>query len=197
MERSVERALVPLAAFIAACGAGNYGAPPQTAEEQVAYTRDTPPQEWHDDSDAEEQVVEDAPPADGTNPLDAQYAAARAISTQVGRASYYHDSLHGNETANGETYDIHAFTAASRTLPFDTIVRVVRLDDPSHWVIVRVNDRGPFGDAGRLLDLSHAAAERLGSVAMGVARVRLEILELGDGPRGHGRVRARRQRRRH
>ncbi|MBK8169238.1 MAG: septal ring lytic transglycosylase RlpA family protein [Sandaracinaceae bacterium] len=160
----------------------------------MAYTDEVPPAEWHDDSDASE-VVEEEAQADGVNPLDAQYAHARALSTQTGRASYYHDSLHGNHTANGEVYDIHAFTAASRTLPFDTIVRVVRLDDPARWVIVRVNDRGPFGDAGRLLDLSHAAAERLGSIEMGVARVRLEILSVGDGPRGHGRIRPRRGRR--
>lgn len=196
MVKSLERALATLAVVaLFACGGASSPPPEHAEEERMAYTRDVAPEEWHDDAPDEDDPSTNASAANGTNPLDAEFANARAISTQVGRASYYHDSLHGNETANGERYDIHAFTAASRTLPFDTIVRVVRLDDPTHFVIVRVNDRGPFGDASRLLDLSRAAAERLGSIGMGVARVRLEILEMGSGPRGHGRVRHRRHRR--
>lgn len=195
MGRALALALpVATCAALAACGGASLPQP-EPREERMAYTRDVPPEEWHDDAPEEAAEATEPAPATGENPLDAEFANARAISTQTGRASYYHDSLHGNETANGERYDIHAFTAASRTLPFNTVVRVVRLDDPSRTVIVRVNDRGPFGDASRLLDLSRAAAERLGSIQMGVARVRLEILEMGSGPRGHGRVRHRRHRR--
>ncbi|MDH5491128.1 MAG: septal ring lytic transglycosylase RlpA family protein, partial [Myxococcales bacterium] len=89
-------------------------------------------------------------PEGGANPLDAEYATRAPLEVLEGRASYYADSLAGNHTANGEIYDIHAFTAASRELPFGTIVRVVRIVEgeasgPS--VTVRVNDRGPFGDS--------------------------------------------------
>ena len=133
-----------------------------------------------------------APPAN--NPLDVQYRDAPAVRVLSGRASYYSDALAGRPTATGEPYDPHAFTCASRTLPFGTVVRVVRRDDETKRVLVRVNDRGPFGDASRLLDLSRAAAEALGSVHRGVAEVRVEIIVLGDGAWGHGRVRRRRHR---
>jgi rare lipoprotein A len=95
-----------------------------------------------------------------------------------GEASYYGDSLAGRHTANGERYDPRAFTAAHRTLPFGTIVRVVRTDTNA-VVYVRVTDRGPFGSARRILDLSRAAAERLHMIRAGVARVRAEIVEYG------------------
>jgi len=100
------------------------------------------------------------------------YPARRTVR---GKASYYHDSLAGNHTANGEVYDLRLLTAANRTLPFGTVVRVVREDDGRH-VIVRVNDRGPFGSRERILDLSRAAAAQLGILRKGVVRIRAEIL---------------------
>lgn len=133
--------------------------------------------------------------APAENALDAQYRDAPALRVLSGRASYYHDSLAGRSTATGEPYNPRAYTCASRTLPFGTIVRVVRRDDESKRVVVRVNDRGPFGDASRLLDLSRAGAEALGTIQRGVADVRVEVLVLGDGPWGHGRVRRRGHRR--
>lgn len=93
-----------------------------------------------------------------------------------GRASYYADSLAGNPTASGERYDPGGLTAASRDLAFGTMVRVVRVDTGAS-VIVRVNDRGPFGDSTRILDLSRAAAERLDMMRAGVVNVRAEVLE--------------------
>lgn len=98
-----------------------------------------------------------------------------AQQTLQGRASYYHDSLAGNPTANGEIYDPRVLTAASRTLPFGTIVRVVRKDD-GRSVFVRINDRGPFGDSRRILDLSREAATRLGMLLKGVVPIRAEIV---------------------
>ena len=133
-----------------------------------------------------------SPPA---NPLDAQYRDAAPIRVLSGRASYYHDRLAGRSTATGEPYDPRAYTCASRTLPFGTLVRVVRRDDESRRVVVRVNDRGPFGDRSRLVDLSRAAAEALGTAQRGVADVRVEILMFGAGPWGHGRGPRRRHRR--
>ncbi|QQR92028.1 MAG: septal ring lytic transglycosylase RlpA family protein [Myxococcales bacterium] len=95
-----------------------------------------------------------------------------------GRASYYHDSLHGNTTANGDIYDKNKLTAASRTLPFGTLVRVTRKDN-GRSVVVRINDRGPFADPERrIIDLSRAAAEELDMIRAGVVDVRLEFLKV-------------------
>jgi len=94
-----------------------------------------------------------------------------------GVASYYADEFHGRKTANGETYDMHDLTAAHRTLPFGTKVRVTTRETGKS-VIVRINDRGPFKDE-RVIDLSLGAAKQLGMIASGTGRVILEILEIG------------------
>jgi rare lipoprotein A len=93
-----------------------------------------------------------------------------------GIASYYGDPHDGRPTANGEIFDKHAMTAAHRTLPFNTRVRVDDLDN-HRSVDVRVNDRGPF-IPGRIIDLSEEAGKRLGLIGPGTARVRLEILSM-------------------
>jgi rare lipoprotein A len=94
---------------------------------------------------------------------------------QVGIASWYGPGFHGNRTSNGEIYDMYAMTAAHKTLPFNTIVKVVDLDT-GRSVIVRINDRGPF-IPGRIIDLSYAAAKELGIVEKGLARVGLKVLK--------------------
>jgi len=94
-----------------------------------------------------------------------------------GLASYYAEDFHGRKTSNGEVYDMHAMTAAHRSLPFNTTVRVMNLDN-NRTVDVRINDRGPFID-NRVIDLSFGAAMEIGLVTKGVAPVRIEILELG------------------
>jgi len=94
--------------------------------------------------------------------------------SQTGGASYYHPSLDGRMTANGETFDNGALTAASLTLGFGTRVRVTNLVN-SKSVIVTINDRGPYV-AGRIIDLTHRAASALGFVQRGVTRVRVEPL---------------------
>ena len=101
---------------------------------------------------------------------------ASALESRAGRASYYSDRLAGRSTASGEPYDPERLTAASRELPFDTRVRVTRVDTGAS-VVVRVNDRGPFGDRRRIIDLSRAAAERLDMIREGVVDVRVEVLE--------------------
>jgi rare lipoprotein A len=110
------------------------------------------------------------------------YYDKRAISTQRGAASFYADRFAGRLTANGERYDPKAFTAAHRTLPFGSIVRVIH-EATGDWVLVRINDRGPYGPKGRIIDLSRQAATRLSMLREGVARVRLELLERGSGKR--------------
>ena len=94
-----------------------------------------------------------------------------------GVASYYADEFHGRKTANGEVYDMYQMTAAHRTLPFNTLVRVYNLDN-GRTVTVRINDRGPFKD-NRVIDLSLGAARKIGLIANGTAPVRLEILQMG------------------
>ncbi len=91
-----------------------------------------------------------------------------------GIASYYADEYDGRPTSSGETYDMHAMTAAHRTLPFGTMVRVTNIENGKS-VDVRINDRGPF-KAGRIIDLSLEAAQRLDMIGPGTAPVRLEIL---------------------
>jgi rare lipoprotein A len=107
------------------------------------------------------------------------YYSKRALSTQRGEASFYADFFAGRLTANGERYNPKAYTAAHRTLPFGSVVRVV-YEKTGAWVLVRINDRGPYAK-GRLIDLSRTAATRLSMVKDGVVRVRVELLERGDG----------------
>jgi rare lipoprotein A len=98
-----------------------------------------------------------------------------AVAFERGTASWYGRKFHGRKTASGERYDMNELTAAHRSLPFGTIVRVVRLDTGDS-VVVRINDRGPFVD-GRIIDLSRAAAIEIGMVRDGLVRVELYLLE--------------------
>ena len=106
------------------------------------------------------------------------YYEKRALYVIDGVASYYGEEFAGRSTANGERYDPDAYTAAHRTLPFGTILRVTRRKT-GDWVLVRINDRGPYGRRKRILDLSKQAARRLNMLHDGVAKVRAEVLEVG------------------
>ena len=114
----------------------------------------------------------------GEQNLAAKYDGHRALSVQLGQATYYGDSLAGHKTASGERYNPRAFTAAHRTLPLGTVGRVRRRDTGA-VVYVRITDRGPYASPRRIIDLSRAAAERLGMIRIGVAEVRLEVVEYG------------------
>lgn len=98
--------------------------------------------------------------------------------TEEGTASYYGKKFHGRRTSAGEVYDMYAFTAAHKTLPLPSYARVTNLDNGKS-VIVRVNDRGPF-HKHRLIDLSYAAAVKLGYRSKGTARVRVEALQADE-----------------
>ncbi|HTY07708.1 MAG TPA: septal ring lytic transglycosylase RlpA family protein [Candidatus Edwardsbacteria bacterium] len=89
--------------------------------------------------------------------------------TFSGLASYYGKEFHGRRTASGETFDMHALTAAHRTLPFGTVVKVTN-DANGKSVQVRINDRGPFV-ADRIIDLSYAAAKAIGLLSVGPVRI--------------------------
>jgi rare lipoprotein A len=101
---------------------------------------------------------------------------------ESGIASWYSAPYHGRRSASGEIYDQEKLTAAHRTLPFGTRVRVRRLDR-DRSVVVRINDRGPFVKS-RIIDLSHAAAVQLGITAGGVTAVTLEVVETHQPPLG-------------
>jgi rare lipoprotein A len=101
--------------------------------------------------------------------------AASAATAQEGEASFYADSLNGEQTASGEPYDKDAFSAAHRSLPFGTKVKVTYLKTGLS-VVVQINDRGPYAK-DRIIDLSRAAAKQIGLIDAGHGRVRLEIIE--------------------
>ncbi len=102
--------------------------------------------------------------------------AAQPGQVLTGVASYYHDSLHGNRTASGKVYNKNKLSAAHKTLPFGTHVRVT---DPSSGrsIELEVNDRGPFVK-GRIIDLSRRAAKKLGMINKGIAKVKVEVLRV-------------------
>ena len=94
---------------------------------------------------------------------------------QTGVASYYGARHHGKRTASGERFNQHGLTAAHRQLPFGTRVKVTNLKN-NDSVVVRINDRGPY-TRGRLIDVSREAAEQLGMLRSGTARVRVQALD--------------------
>ena len=104
------------------------------------------------------------------------YPAVDYDYEEIGIASWYGPGFHGKQTANGEIFDQNKVSAAHRTLPMPSIVRVTNLDNGKVLPKVRVNDRGPFA-GNRIIDLSKKAAQELGFVNTGIAKVKVEILE--------------------
>jgi rare lipoprotein A len=113
---------------------------------------------------------EEGPPAAAERPWEAELE---------GLASWYGEDFNGRLTASGEVYDMYAMTAAHKTLPLQTVVRVEDLETGKS-IEVRVNDRGPYVK-GRVIDLSRKAARALGMRDQGVVRVRLHVLRMPDG----------------
>ncbi len=101
---------------------------------------------------------------------------------QTGKASFYADKFEGHQTASGEKYKHSKLTAAHKTLPFGTKLRVTNVSN-NQSVDVVVNDRGPYAD-GRIIDLSKSAAEKLGFINNGLADVKIEVIDAGDGKSG-------------
>ena len=96
--------------------------------------------------------------------------------SEAGLASWYGTKFHGKQTANGEIYDLYKMTAAHKTLPLPSYVKVTNVEN-GHSVVVRVNDRGPF-HSERLIDLSYVAARKLGFADSGLAKVTIEGIDL-------------------
>ena len=119
------------------------------------------------------RTQEDSPKAPPSITLPDKNAAGKKI--EEGRASWYGPNFHGKLTANGERYDMRKLTAAHRTLPFNTILKVKNLDNNKE-VVVRVNDRGPFAK-NRIIDLSRRAASKIDMIGSGTARVALMLMD--------------------
>jgi rare lipoprotein A len=111
-------------------------------------------------------------------PSDSTLMSSNGIYTEEGNASWYGAPFHGRKASNGETYDMYKMTAAHRTLPFNSMVRVTNLNNGKS-ATVRITDRGPFID-NRIIDLSLAAAREIESVGPGVVPVRIEVLSGPD-----------------
>lgn len=118
-----------------------------------------------------------ASPRFTTKAADEAGVALLSLHQLAGIASYYAEEFQGRKTASGEVFEMHDLTAAHRTLPFNTRLRVHNLEN-NLSVVVRINDRGPFKD-NRVIDLSLEAAKRIGLIANGTAPVKLEVVELG------------------
>jgi peptidoglycan lytic transglycosylase len=108
--------------------------------------------------------------------IDAQAAGIAPGHTQAGIASYYHDRFHGRRTASGTAYNKNALSAAHKTLPLGSKVKVTDTRS-GRSVVVNINDRGPYAK-GRVIDLSRAAAQEIGLNKKGVAKVKIEVLSV-------------------
>lgn len=119
-----------------------------------------------------------ASPPDSGSKIPASKTSLRkapASKIMVGPASWYGKAFHGRTTASGEPYDMFQLTAAHKTLPLGTYLKVTNLKN-GKWVVVRVNDRGPYvGD--RIVDVSYAASQMLDFRSKGVQKVKLEVLQ--------------------
>jgi rare lipoprotein A len=188
-QRTLGAALVPALLLAIGCGGGSSGSggssAPRTSSEASSATEggsSSSPSNTSESgsgspgssSGSTTHSVTASSAASGS-PYAAQYSSAPALETLTGRASYYSDRLAGRSTASGEPYRTTEFTAASRDLRFGTILRVTR-EDTGTVTYARVNDRGPFGDRRRIIDLSRAAAEELDMIRAGVVPVRVEIV---------------------
>ncbi len=166
--------LLPLfpIAFLLSCGhpkqANVSVPPPPPAESSSGSTTPRPERAANNDqmrgTENEADLAEPELPAD-----------AKPIETETGLASWYGPHYHNRVGSNGEVYNMHAMTAAHRTLPLGSIVRVTNLKT-GHAALVRITDRGPF-IPGRIVDLSLAAAHKLDVYLPGVAEVRVEVME--------------------
>ena len=113
-----------------------------------------------------------------SEPVKKVNSTAKSKKILKGISSYYGEDFHGKLTANGEVYDMYGLTAAHKTLPLNTIVRVTNMENEKS-LILRINDRGPYVK-GRMLDCSYGAALKLGFIGNGTTKVKVEVIELGD-----------------
>lgn len=166
--------------------AANNGAP---GSDRYSIHQDTAPEERRDISQLPEPVPKKEPRSRYGNPESySVWGKTYQVLPQAdgyvaeGKASWYGQKFHGHRTSSGESFDMYQFTAAHRSLPLPTYARVTNLDNGKS-LVVRVNDRGPF-HADRIIDLSWAAAVRLGIEQSGTGRVRVEAISSQQRPKG-------------
>lgn len=155
--------------------------------DRYSMDQDTPPEERRDISQLPEPVPKNEPLSRYGNPDTYSVwgktyrvlPSAEGYSAE-GLASWYGQKFHGHRTSSGESFDMYRFTAAHRSLPLPTYVRVTNLDNGKS-LVVRVNDRGPFHE-DRIIDLSWAAAVRLGIEEAGTGRVKVEAISATPAP---------------
>lgn len=154
---------------------------PAISEPTLAATRESSQQDQGSSTEIAIREVESAPAISEPvlRPVPQPIApvpppAPRSVLLGTGQASWYGPGFYGNRTANGEVFRPGTMTAAHRTLPFGTRVRVTNLNN-GRVAVVRINDRGPF-HGNRVIDLGHGAAKELGVLSSGIARVKLEVL---------------------
>lgn len=153
---------------------------------------DSAPHTSRDVSDVPNAVPKDEPRSRYGNPesyvvFGKRYHVMASSHNHVERgiASWYGTKFHGKRTSSGESYDMYAMTAAHKSLPLPTYVEVRNLEN-GRSVVVKVNDRGPFHD-NRIIDMSYAAASKLGMLAKGTALVEVRAIEPGTDPNGSPR----------
>ncbi len=171
VQRAVILPLLLAIWFLGGCGhpkQARTNVPPPPLPEPSSTETNSPPEGAAENgrlpASAENELAEPTIPAD-----------AKPLATEIGNASWYGPPYHNHVGSNGEVYNMHAMTAAHRTLPLGTIVRVTNLKT-GHTALVRITDRGPF-IPGRILDLSLAAARKLDVYLPGVAEVKVEVMQ--------------------
>jgi rare lipoprotein A len=150
-------------------------APPPPIEQKQSAPEGTPPAE----------AEKTTPPEPSPSPEVEVTPESKPLLVETGVASWYGAPYHNRRGSNGEVYDMNAMTAAHRTLPLGSIVRVTNLGS-GQFAIVRITDRGPFIE-GRIIDLSQAAAKQIGLVQKGTGRVRVEVLKTPQSIAAGGR----------
>lgn len=126
-------------------------------------------------------VAQTSPQSSRTVSSSRKSTPKRERKPQVGKASYYSKRFQGRRTASGHPYHQDAYTAAHRTLPLGTWVRVTNLGN-QRWVVVQITDRGPYAGSSRIIDLSRRSADELAMTESGLAKVRLEVMEENPPP---------------
>jgi len=176
--RFKERGCLVVVVCLALTGLAACGARRPVSRSQPLPPVSTPPsteEEAKRSTSSEPQPKPGVAPSKRSRPAD---IPATSIYSEEGNASWYGVPFHGRKASNGETYDMNKLTAAHRTLPFESIVRVTNLNNGKSTT-VRITDRGPFVD-NRIIDLSYAAAKEIESVGPGVVPVRIEVISGPD-----------------
>lgn len=165
--------LVIIALFLASCG---------SSPDIYTRSKDGPPSSWGDVSQISDAIPKKEPRSKSGNPSSYVVFGKRYYVMKSGKgykeqgiASWYGSKFHGKRTSSGEPYDMHQMTAAHKTLPLPTYVKVTNLKN-GRQVIVKVNDRGPFHE-NRIIDLSHTAAIKLGIKGNGTGLVEVEAID--------------------